>query len=251
MTAILSRPGYILQGGEVQNVAPGDTATINLIMGVLVQDTIKVALPDPGVNWSQVWVSLWSPGKFFGVNPDNNGVFSIYADTGTYSLNVNANRYCVLPQSYTVHVTGDTVGGMGFTMNYSVCHVTGQISGVSLPLDSGLWVNAQSGVSPNQYTYSTQVDPATGTYSMYVCDGDWMFYPPTISNAHTPTSQGATVIESDTSLVINFEYQPMFLVHDTVKVDAGDPAVIMTNVNITLSGPGGFFTGHPDVNGVL
>ncbi|SYZ74047.1 hypothetical protein TRIP_C60317 [Candidatus Zixiibacteriota bacterium] len=243
-------PGYIVEGGEIQNVAPGDTANLNLITGVTVQDTIKVLSPDPGVDWSQIWVSLWSPSKNFGANPDNNGVFVISADTGTYTLNVNASRYLALPQSRTVHVTGDTVSGMGFTINYGVCHVTGHITGLALPLDSGLWISAMSGTPPDQYNAGTQIDPATGAFSMYVCDGDWNFYPPSISNAHTPTSQNATVTESDTSLTIDFDYQPMFLVHDTVKVDPGDPAVTMTNVSVTLSGPGGYFTGHPDVNGV-
>lgn len=244
-------PGFIVEEGTVYNVSPGDTIEFNLIAGVMVRDTITVSLPNPGVNWDNVWVSLWSLEKSYGGTPDNNGVFTLYADTGAYSLSVFTNRYFALPSSREIHLTGDTTGGMGFTLNYANCHVTGHITGLTLPLDSGLMVSAQSGVGSDQYNTSGEIDGTTGEFSLYVCDGDWIFYPPTINNAQSPSSHSATVSDDDTLLTFDFEYQSRFLVCDTIKVDAGDPAITMTNVQVTLSGPGGYFSGYPNSEGVF
>jgi hypothetical protein len=243
--------GLIVEGGTAQNVSPGDTVDINLITGALVRDTITVIPPDPGVNWDSVSVNLWNMGKSFSTTPDGEGVFSIYADTGTYSLNVMGGRYLALPSSRNIVVTGDTAGGMGFTINYANCHVVGHITGLPLPLDSGLMVFAQAGVMPDQYSTGAQVNAVTGEFEFYVCDGDWTFYPPSISNGHSPVSNFTAVTDDDTLLTFDFNYEPMYIVCDTVKLDPGDTPITMTNVSITLSGPGGYFTGQPDNNGVF
>jgi hypothetical protein len=201
--------GYILEGGGEYNVSPGDTVVLNLISGYMVRDTIKLDPSDPGVVWEDVWVSLWAAGKSYGGNPDNNGVFTIYADTGSYSLSVNYSGYLSEPSSRSVLVSSDTTGGLGFVLNQAHARISGELTNVSLPLDPGFYVSAGTDVWPNGYRTSVEVDTLSGTFNLYVCDGDWTFYPPLISGYTSPPSQNLTISEPpDTLRTLNFSYTP-------------------------------------------
>jgi hypothetical protein len=202
-------PGYILEGGSKTNISPGDTVLLNLISGKMVSDTVKIDSGDPGVNWSNVWVSFWSVSKSFGRNPDDNGVYTVYVDTGTYSVGVNYTGYLSIPRQREVNVSNDTTGGMGFTLNQTHAHISGSLNNVTLPLSPGNWVLAETDSWPNGYGTSAEVDRTTGHFDLYLCDGDWTIYPPSISGYNTPPSQNLVISEvPDTFRTLNFSYVP-------------------------------------------
>jgi len=201
--------GYVLEGGGESNVSPGDTVVLNLISGKMVRDTIKIDPLDPGVDWDDVWVSLWAPGKNYGGNPDNNGVFTIYADTGSYTLSANCQGYLSEPGYRSVLVSSDTSGGLGFVLNHAHARITGQLTNVSLPLDPGFYVTAETDFWPNGYHTNAEVDTLSGTFNLYVCDGDWTFYPPFISGYTSPPSQNLVISgPPDTLISLDFSYTP-------------------------------------------
>lgn len=231
--------GFIIQGGSLQSVGLGDTATFNLVTGYLVQDTITVLAPHPSPGWSGVWVNCSKPGVNYGTHPDNDGVYRLYVDTGTYQINVNYAGYLVLPQGRTVEVTGDTIGGMGFTLNRAHCRVEGYVTGLPLPIDSGYNISATSGAFPNAYYVNDMVDP-DGWFRLDVCDGDWEFNPPPIPGARTPDPVLRTYNHSTTSDGFNFVYEPLKLVSGTVTVDPDDLPVTWSNVQVRLNGSGSY-----------
>lgn len=238
--------GYIVEGGSRKYVALGDTAEFNLVTGYLVQDTITVLSPHSAPNWNQVWVNVSGENGNSSVNPDANGVFSAYVDTGAYDINVFCDRYSPRPNYRTVEVTGDTVGGMGFTLNYAHCHVTGHITGLPLPLDTNLYVWGTAGTLPDGYSSGGHVDPTTGAFDFYVCDGDWRFYPPTIDGAHAPSMVSHVIDEGDVSYDFNFAYTAMKQISGTIAVDPEDPPVVWSNVQVRLNGTGSYQTAPDD-----
>lgn len=201
--------GYILEGGSKSNISPGDTVLLNLISGKMVRDTVKVDPGDPGVNWSGVWMNFWSAGKSYGGNPDNNGIYTIYVDSGTYDVNVNYTGYLSTPRSRNVYVSKDTTGGLGFILNKAHAHISGSLTNVTLPLSPGNWVNGETDSWPNGYGASSEVDRITGHFDLYLCDGNWTISPPYISGYNTPPSQDLVISEvPDTLRTINFSYVP-------------------------------------------
>ena len=203
-------PGYILEGGSKSNISPGDTVLLNLISGKMVRDTVKIDPGDPGVNWSSVWLNFWSTGKSYGGNPDNNGVYTVYVDSGTYDVNVNYTGYLSAPRQRNVYVNKDTTGGLGFTLNQAHARISGSLSNVTLPLSPGNLVIGETDSWPNGYGTSSQVDGVTGHFDLYLCDGDWTISPPNISGYNTPASQYLTISEPpDTFRTINFSYTPL------------------------------------------
>ncbi|MDD4052413.1 MAG: FlgD immunoglobulin-like domain containing protein, partial [candidate division Zixibacteria bacterium] len=232
--------GYVVEGGNLKTVAVGDTATINFVLGNMVRDTIKLLPPDNVIDWSQVSVNLSGAGGNSNVHPDDNGVYTAYVSPGTYNINVWHDRFLALPNFRTVVVTGDTVGGMGFTLNYTNCHITGNITGLPLPLDTNLWIGATTGAPPDAYNTSGRVDAETGAFDFYVCDGSWQFVPPTIAGAHAPTAVNHVVLGTDTDYSFDFAYQPMMRVSGTVTVDPDDPPVVWNNVQVRLNGTGNY-----------
>ena len=203
--------GYILEGGSKSNISPGDTVLLNLISGKMVRDTVKLYPGDPDrrVMWNSVWLNFWSAGKSYGGNPDNNGIYTIYVDTGTYDVNVNYAGYLSTPRSRNVHVSKDTTGGLGFTLNKAHAHISGSLSNVTLPLSPGNRVSGETDSWPNGYSTSSEVDRITGHFDLYLCDGSWTISPPYISGYNTPPSQNLVISEvPDTFRTLNFSYVP-------------------------------------------
>jgi hypothetical protein len=201
--------GYILEGGSKSNISPGDTVLLNLISGKMVRDTVKLDPGDPGVNWDSVWLNFSGVGKYYGGNPDNNGVYTVYVDSGTYDVNVSYTGYLSTPRSRNVLVSEDTTGGLGFILNKAHAHISGTLSNVTLPLSPGYWVNAETDFWPNGYGASSEVDGITGHFDLYLCDGDWTISPPYISGYNIPPSQNLVISEvPDTLRTINFSYVP-------------------------------------------
>lgn len=231
--------GYIVEGGNSQTADLGDTVIFNFVSGPAVQDTIKVLPPHPAPDWSQVWVNFSKMMGNFNVNPDNDGVYRATVEPGSYTVNVFSPTYLALPQYRTVDVTGDTVGGMGFTLNYANCHVTGQITGLPLPIDSGYYVSATSGSFPNAYFVSGRVE-TDGSFGFYVCDGSWQFTAPSIPNAHSPSPVLVNIGDLDPTYDFDFAYVPMMLVGGTVTVDPDDLPVNWSNVQVRLNGTGAY-----------
>ena len=201
--------GYILEGGNKSNISPDDTVLLNLISGKMVRDTVKIDPGDPGVSWSSVWMNFWSAGKSYGGNPDNNGIYTIYVDSGTYDVNVYYPGYLSTPRSRNVYVSKDTTGGLGFILNKAHAHISGSLSNITFPISPGNWVNAETDLWPNGYSSSTEVNATTGHFDLYLCDGSWTFYPPSIPGYNTPPSQNLVISEvPDTLRTINFSYVP-------------------------------------------
>jgi hypothetical protein len=198
--------GYI-QGSTQTNLGPGDTAEINFISGKMVRDTVAVDPGDSFGDFSEIYVSLWSPTSgSFGASAAEGGIFTVYADTGTYSMNCNLSGYLTTPSNRTVHVTGDTVGGLGFMVNQAHCRVSGTLQNVNLPLGSSLQVFAYT-TSGAQYSTTASVNQNTGQYTLNLCDGAWTITPPFVSGMVTPSSPTLTLGEiPDTAKTVNLAY---------------------------------------------
>lgn len=176
-------PGLVIGGVQPTGLSPGDTAIINLIAGKLVSDTIVQDPEDPPIDWSTVFVNLNDFKANYNGITDFSGVYSIFADTGTYFLSAFATGYLTEPASREVVVTADTTGGLGFIINEAHARVTGTLVNIPIPLSSSnIYITAQTDTSGNNinngYIASVQVDSVTGTYQLDLCDGIWTIYPP-------------------------------------------------------------------------
>ena len=199
--------GYVLEGGGESNVSPGDTVVLNFISGKMVRDTLIVDTPDPGINWNSVWLNFYATGKSYGGNPGSDGIYTIYVDSGSYDLSVYCPSYLSNPSIRYVTVSSDTSGGLGFIINYTHARIHGSLSNISLPISPGYYVSASTDTWPNGYNSSEEVDELTGTFDLYLCDGNWTFYPPSIPGYNTPSSQNLIISEiPDTLRTIDFSY---------------------------------------------
>ena len=198
-------PGLIVRA-EIVNVAPGDTVELNLVDGQLISSTITQDPGDGPIVWGDVYIGTGS----YNGSVDGGGVYWLYTDTGYYFINIGANGYITDPAWRNVYVTGDTTTGLGFTINETHCHVSGALTNEPLPLDGSHYeVTALTGVGGTDgYYVSAQVDAATGTYSMDLCDGDWTITPPYgIWDVTSPGPAALTIGESpDVSRTLDFAY---------------------------------------------
>jgi hypothetical protein len=201
-------PGYVLdQEDQYWNRHPGDTVSLNFIYGTMVRDTIKVDPDDPPPDWSTVFVNLFNDGATFNCTTDNNGVFTIYADTGTYMMNVNHDGYLASPTNRNLHLVADTSGGLGFVLNEAHCHVSGALLNVPIPIPGPLNIFAHTGDGNNGYSTWANVDSVTGTFELRLCDGNWTIEPPSIPNMISPPPQNLNISEwPDTSRNIDLVY---------------------------------------------
>jgi hypothetical protein len=200
-------PGYILEGNQMSNRSPGDTVGLNFIYGKIVSDTITLDPGDPPVTWNSVSVNLSNDNSFYNSNLSNNGLFTIYADTGIYNMNVYSPGYLCRPPARAVHITSDTTGGLGFEINSAHCHVSGALVNVPLPLQYPVSVNAHIGYDNLGYATWLPVDSYTGTFSGNLCDGEWILDPPMIPNRNAPAQLHLTISEfPDTMETANLVY---------------------------------------------
>lgn len=199
--------GYILEGGSSSNHHPGDTINLNFIHGTGITDTIKFDTGDPTVNWNQIWVNLNNGVSYYGDNPNNNGVFTIYADTGTYTMNCYHNDYLTFPSIRTFHLTQDTTGGLGFILNKKHCRIEGTLVNAYLPIPNDLSVFAHTGDGNTGYVAMGMVDRSTGTFVLNVCDGTWIIDPPPLQNRIQPSAPIILVSEiPDTLKTVDLVY---------------------------------------------
>jgi flagellar hook capping protein FlgD len=202
--------GLIITKGFVENVSLGDTVTFNLIDGKLVAGTITKDPEDGPIDWNDIDVVASNSGFYnFEVTVDDGGEYSLYTDTGSYFMGIIADDYITDPAWRNIMITGDTTG-VGFTINETHCHVSGTLTNISLPLDGSYYeVIARTGSGGvDGYYVTAQVDSATGTYSMNLCEGNWTIIPPCcIQNVFPADSTAITIGESpDTVKTIDFEY---------------------------------------------
>jgi hypothetical protein len=199
--------GYILEGGQSNNHHPGDTVDLNFIHGVGITDTVKFDIGDQTVSWYEIWIGIFGGSSNYGGNPNDNGVFTIYADTGTYSMVCFHNNYLSIPNFRTIHLTGDTTGGLGFTLNKKHCRIMGTLVNAILPIPYDATVVAHTGDGNNGYVSSASVDRNTGTFELDVCDGTWIIDPPFLPNRIQPTAPVVLVSEiPDTLKTLDIVY---------------------------------------------
>jgi hypothetical protein len=196
--------GFILQPSVRTNLRPGDTAHLNYVSGTMIRDTIQIDPGDPIPASDSVFVVLWNNGGAnYSGTVDSNGIFTIYADTGTYFLSVNCTGYATLPQNRSIHLTADTSGGLGFLLNFQHCRVHGTLQNVLLPLAPGTYV----GFFAQSLGWMVPVDEATGNYTFDAFDADWTIVPPTVPDRTAPVQVVVTIDEApDTVRTINFSY---------------------------------------------
>lgn len=175
--------GFIHNGTWPNSLGAGDTATINFIHGHLVRDTIFVDPDDDLPNPDSVHVQLWNSGGNYNGTVDGNGVFSVYSDTGMFHLSVWCNGYMSIPMNRSIHVTGDTAGGLSVNMNKLHARIYGTLQNVELPLPPFTFVNLFGG----GVGLSVTVDQQTGAWTCDAFDADWTVTPPTLPNRTTPT----------------------------------------------------------------
>ena len=197
------------------NHAPGDTVTAAFVTGKLVSDTIVQDVGDAPIDWSSVQVHI---GAYSSGTPGGTGAFSIAADTGVQTLSVAATGYITNPSLRNINVTVDTAGGLGFVINKTHAKVTGTLQNVPTPLSSsGFFVTARTGTNSfDGYEVVAQVDSATGTYQLDLCDGTWTISAPGgFANLITPLDSVVTIGEiPDTSRTLNLVYSFITAVGD-------------------------------------
>ena len=194
--------GFVLEG-NTYDLDPGDTAYLNYFTGAMVRDTVKYDPADQAPSWDNVQAYLSGGSQNYSATTDNGGVFTLYADTGAYTLGISAQGYIALPVQRLVHVTGDTVGGMGFVLNQTHCRIHGTLQNAPMPLPDPTYVTAHFGA----YSWAAEVDPATGVYSINVCDGLWTIEPPFVADRETPLAVDVDVDQApDTVRTVNFNY---------------------------------------------
>ena len=194
--------GFILEG-TTSNLNPGDTAYLNFYVGAMVRDTVKVDPGDQIPDWDSVQVYLSDGFWGYPATIDNGGVFTAYVDTGSYTLGISAQGYIASPVQRAVHVTGDTVGGMGIELNQTHCRIHGMLQNTPMPLPDPTYVTVSFGM----LSWTADVDPATGEYSFNVCDGAWIVWPPPVADRETPDSVAINIGEApDTARTVNFTY---------------------------------------------
>jgi hypothetical protein len=201
-------PGYVLDGGDQYwNRNPGDTVLLNFVYGRMVRDTLRLDPGDTPLDWSSVWVNLFSDHGSYSGQPDNNGVYSIYGDTGTYSMNINREGYLADPNSRTLHLVADTIGGLGFMLNEAHCRVSGALVNVPLPIPGPVNIFARTGTGNRGFLAWCAVDSVSGTFTLPLCDGNWTIDPPSIPNMTSPPPASLSVSERpDTARVVNLVY---------------------------------------------
>lgn len=207
--------GFIPNPSYFNNLSPGDTVLFNLVSGYLVGGIITQDPEDGPINWDEVWISVGD----YGANANDGGEYAVYTDMGMFFMGVYADGYITNPAWREVNVTGDTTGaGLGFVINETHCRVSGALTNVSLPLDaSHYYVAAQTGSDGTDgYYVSAQVDSATGTYTMNLCDGDWTITPPNMFfDLFPPDAEVITIGESpDTVRTVDFEYVSNYVCGD-------------------------------------
>lgn len=220
-------PGLAVQG-QALDVAPGDTVMLNLVNGQLVSGTITQDPGDAPIDWSEVYVGFGASGT----SPDGSGNYSLYSDTGTYFLGVYANGYLSNPNDRVIDLTADT-SGLDFVINAAHCRVSGTLTNVALPLDASHYgVLARTGSDGTDgYLMYAQVDSATGTYEMNLCDGDWVIIPPCcFPNVDPPDSAMVTIGESpDTARTVDLVYSVITAIDD--DIETGLPASFSVEQN--------------------
>ena len=204
-------PGYILdQQDQYWNQHPGDTVSLNFIYGKMVRDTLRADAGDPPLDWNNVFVNLFNDGASFNGATDNNGVFTIYADTGTYMMNVYHDGYLASPTNRNLHLVADTSGGLGFILDEAHCHVSGALINVPIPIPGPLNIYAHTGDGNDGYSAWANVDSVTGTFELRLCDGNWTIEPPSIPNMISPPPENLIISERpDTSRTIELVYNPL------------------------------------------
>jgi hypothetical protein len=185
-------PFGFVSSGDAVNVAPGDTVTLNLVEGKLVSGTITQDPEDAPIFWDEVYVSAGA----YGGNPDGGGGFSFYASPGLYSMGVWAPGYLTNPMTRSFNLVDHIFGGLDFTINEAHHTVSGTLVNVSLPLDNEFYtVVARTGTDDTDgYFVTAQVDAASGTFSMNLCDGNWTFDAPWVLGDATPPDPTDVVI---------------------------------------------------------
>jgi hypothetical protein len=119
-----------------------------------------------------------------------------------------ADGYLTDPIWRDVVVTGDTTGGLGFTLNRAHCYITGTLVNIPTPLSSSeIYVSARTGAGNLGYQAGVTVDSVTGTYEMWLCDGDWTFEVPFFDDFVITTIPTPTIGEfPDTARTIDLVY---------------------------------------------
>jgi len=203
--------GLIVENGDAMDVSPGDTVSFNLIDGKLISGTVTQDVGDGPIEWDDVVVYASDyTGNFYDSEVQEGGAYTIYTDTGSHFLGAYADGYISDPAWSPLDVTGDINDGPDFIINEAHCRVSGSLVNLPLPLDPSYYeVYAMTGMDGSDgYYVSAQIDNSTGTYIIYLGDGDWTITPPCCFPDFEylgPTE--VTIGESpDTARTIDFEY---------------------------------------------
>ena len=238
-------------------LSPGDTIDLPLVSGLEVSGVIVQDPEDASIDWSNVDVGLWeSDNKNFNTEVDPDGSFTLYADTGSYFMSVYADGYISDPAYRLVDVTGDTTG-LGFTINESHCRIAGTLNNLPLPLNSStnsVWaVTGSNGL--DGYGVMATMDSVTGTYLMYLGDGDWTIHAPYFENYTTPDPMEITIGEApDTVRTIDLNYLQQYACGDANtdgNINISDAVYIINYIFRGGAAPYPYCAGEADGSGSL
>lgn len=187
--------GFIQEGGTHENVSPGDTVTLNFV-GSMVRGTVAQDPEDAPIVWNDVWIDLVGSGDDYSTQVGDGGFYAAYPGSGSFIITANAEGYLVDPNWGMVTVAGGLASGPDFIINKTHCRVSGTLTNVTIPLNSSsLQVSARTGSGADGYQTSVMVDSLTGSFTLWLCDGDWIIQAPFIDGYDSPVATDLTIGE--------------------------------------------------------
>jgi hypothetical protein len=224
-------PGYVPDYNPGAIYHPGDTVTLNLQRGFMVRDTVKSDPADPPLNFDSAQITMYGSTSYQG-EVDANGVFTFYVQAGWYTLSAYIPGHLTNPGTYNLGwVNHDTTGGLGFEANWAHCRVHGSVLNIPLPLAWPVSLFAYGDSTHVGYQAYPQIDSATGTYEMWLCDGNWTLEAPDVFPGLLPPAPVHLMIDNlpDSERTVDLEYTGSLDVDDSKE--PGMPTVAAIGQN--------------------
>jgi len=202
--------GYGLPGGNYRYpISPGDTVIFNFVnFTETVVGLLRLDPGDPFPNYNEFTVYAQQNNTIINtreVQPTGHFLVEIpntMVDIGIW----NPGNYLVKPRLIQNVQPGDSIN---FDVNYANARIVGHLKGLTIMPDPYTGVSAHtSGVWPDWYETWAAIGADT-SYTLNVCEGTWTVQAPVIGNAiPNPQEVVVTVPETDTTIVVDFNYTP-------------------------------------------
>ena len=233
--------GYILEEGNYQMGAPGDTVRYHLIPASnYISGALSFEEGDPveyfDFNSTRIaihdhnWTSFYQAS----IGPDFNYWQGVPEGTYTVYFEDWSGNYLALPAQYdNIVVENDTIENVNFVLNYANADITVKLKGA--PSDAlNYWMGIHTeGEWPNIYQTGNNAEADT-TFYFRVCDGQWRIYAPHFGSEYlvSPSEHQVSVPPEGGNYYFEFQY--------TLQTSIGEKAVIPETFYVKQNYPNPF-----------